>query len=199
MGWLFYRKPENQTPIEAIKQACGPEWLAKHFVMAGSANSAVHIVAKLHEPDSKVYVPDPDGTVRAILVFAIRQSGGEFGYKDMSETMGPAGWECGPSIIAAASPLRPRDGDDNQLAWAHNYRERSLAKAKAKASKQRLNEGARVKLASPLSFGGVMLDEFIVVRCRVGRKRRMSTVFRSVATGGLCAIRAQHLTNATIS
>lgn len=199
MGWLFYRKPASQTPIEAIKQACGAEWLAKHFVTAGSANSAVHIVAKFHEPDSKVYVPDPDGTVRAILVFAIRQSGGEFGYKDMSESMGPSGWECGPSIIAAASPLQPNTGEDNQLTWAHNYRERSLAKAKTKAAKQRLKEGARVKLARPLSFGGVELDEFVVVRCRVGRKRVMRTVFRSVATGGLCAIQAQHLTNATIS
>ncbi|WP_316207460.1 DUF6927 domain-containing protein [Bradyrhizobium sp. SZCCHNR3118] len=199
MGWLFYRKPERQTPIEAIKERCGAEWIAKHFVKAGSANSAVHIVAQFHEPDSKVYVPDDDGMVRAILVFAIRQSRGEFGYKDMSESMGPGGWECSPSIIKAASKLRPKTDEDGPLTWAHNYRERSLAKAAAKSKKQKLQEGSRVKLASPLSFGGVMLDEFTVVRCPVGRKRRIRTVFRAVETGSLCAIQARHLADATIS
>ncbi|WP_410052516.1 DUF6927 domain-containing protein [Bradyrhizobium sp. SZCCHNS3053] len=199
MGWLFYRKPDNQTPIEAIKQACGANWIAEHFVKAGSANSAVHIVAKFHDPNSDVYVPDPDGTVRAILVFAIRQSGGEFGYKDMTESMGPSGWECSPSIIRAASELKPKTDEDCQRTWAHNYRERSLAKAKMKSLKQKLNVGDHVKLARPLSFGGVMLDEFVVMRGPVGRKRRITTVFRSVTTGTLCGIRAEHLADATIT
>lgn len=206
MGWIFFHKPNGKKAIETIKEQCGAEWIAKHFVAASATRDAVHIVAKFHDPDSKVYVPDPDGTVRAILVYAIKSVPSDpsynFGYKDMTETMGPYGHECAPSIISAASPLRPKEeetGEYSQLRSAREYRERSLSVSAAKSKKRTLKVGARVKLAEPLSFGGVMLDEFVVVRCRLRGRKGISTVFRSIKTGGLCGIRAADIGRATVT
>jgi hypothetical protein len=207
MGWIFYHKPKGIKAIESIKNRCGPEWIEKHFVTASATLNAVHIVAKFHEPDSKVYVPDADGMVRAILVYSIKSvpnasDGYNFGYKDMEEGMGPYGCECAPSIIAAASPLQDPIGplpEYSSLKSARQYRERSLAMSKAKAAKRALKVGAKVKLAKPISFGGNPLDEFIVDRCRVRGRKGLSTVFRSVKTGGLYGLRANDLVEAVIS
>lgn len=204
---MFFHKPKGQKAIDTIKRELGAEWCEKHFVTASATWNAVHIVAKFNEPESKVYVPDADGTVRVILVFSIKNvpnasDGYNFGYKDMEETMGPCGCECAPSIIAAASPLQPKpeaSEDYSSLRSAHDYRERSLAVSKAKAAKRSLKVGARIKLPKPISFSGIELDEFIVDRCRVRGRKGLSTVFRSVKNGGLYALRAGDLTNASIS
>jgi hypothetical protein len=207
MGWLYFHKPKGKKAIETIKEGCGTEWLEKHFVTASATFEAVHIVAKFHDPDNKVYVPDADGMVRTILVYAIRnipnaKDGHNFGYKDMSETMGPYGWFCVPSIIAAASPLRDPIGPEpeySSLKSARAWREASLAASKAKAAKRSLKVGAKIKLPKPLSFGGIELDEFVVNRCRVKGRKGKSTVFWSPKTGGLYGLRASDLMNAEIS
>jgi hypothetical protein len=137
MGWTYFHKPKGRKALDTIKQEMGTEWCEKHFVTGSATWGAVHVVAKFHEPESKVYVPDADGTIRAILVFAIKNvpkasDGYTFGYKDMEEGMGPYGCECAPSIIAAASPLQPKpesSDDYSSLRSAHEYRERSFAKS----------------------------------------------------------------------
>jgi hypothetical protein len=99
MGWLFYHKPKGVKAIDSIKEQLGHEWCEKHLVTASATFEAVHVVGKFHEPESKVYVPDADGMVRAILVFKIGwrpKDHYNFGYKDMSETMGPYGCACAP-------------------------------------------------------------------------------------------------------
>lgn len=206
MGWTYFHKAPGVKAIEAIKQNClGAEWCEKHFVTASATFEAVHVVGKFHEPESDRYVPDADGMVRAILVFKINnvpraRDGYNFGYKDMEEGMGPYGCECAPSIIEAASPLKPLPDvvpEYSSLKSAHEYRARSLAKAKAKAAKRALKVGTKIKLPKPLSFGGMKLDEFIVDRCRVRGRKGMSTVFRSVETGGLYSLSATDLVGAT--
>jgi hypothetical protein len=205
MGWTFFHKPRGLKAIDAIKRECGENWWAEHVVAASATFEAVHIVSKRHAPESDVYVPDADGMIREIGVFKIQnvpkaRDGYNFGYKDMSESMGPYGCECAPSIIEAASPLKPLPAvvpDYSSLKSAHEYRARSLTKAKAKAAKRALKVGAKLKLAQPLSFGGVMLDEFVVERCRVRGRKGISTVFRSTVTGSLCNLSAMNLIGAT--
>jgi hypothetical protein len=206
MGWTYYHKPKGIKAIDSIKEnSLGREWCEKHFVTASASLGAVFVVGKFHEPDSKVYVPDADGMVRAILVFKIQSVPKDhynFGYKDMTETCGPYGCPCPPSIIAAASPLQDPIGplpEYSSLKSARNYREGSLAASKAKAAKKALKVGAKIKLPKPLMFGGIALDEFIVDRCRVRGRKGLSTVFRSVANGGLYGLRANDLAGAVIS
>jgi hypothetical protein len=203
MGWLYFHKPKGVKAIDAIKRSNGAEWWDKHVVAASATFEAVHLVVKYHKPDSDIYVPDADGMIRGIAVLKINNRPKDehnFGYKDMDEAMGPYGCECTPSIIAAASPLRPLPEvlpEYSGLKSAHEYRARSLAKSKAKAAKRSLKVGAKLKLAKPLSFGGIELDEFVVERCRVRGRKGMSTVFRSVKTGGLYSLSAMDLIGAT--
>lgn len=170
MGWTFFHKPKGQKAIDTIRRQFGEDWWNANVVAASATFEAVHIVVRSADHwQGKVYVPDTDGMIRAIGVIAIKSVPKDhynFGYKDMAETMGPVGRECAASIIAAASPLLPKppDGEDwNPLRSAHEYRERSLAFAKAKALKRTVKVGAKIKLEKPLSFSGVELDEFIVV------------------------------------
>ena len=75
MGWTFYHKPKGIKAVDSIKSGCGAEWLEEHFVAASATREAVFIVAKFHEPESKVYAPDADGMIRALLVFKIKSVG----------------------------------------------------------------------------------------------------------------------------
>lgn len=205
MGWTYFRKPEGMKSVDVIKKQFGDDWCAKHVVAASATLGAVHLVGKFHDPDSEVYVPDADGMIRQIIVVKINnvpkaKDGYNFGYKDMTEGMGPYGCECAPSIIAAASPLKPKPDvwpEYSSLKSAYQYRERSLAMAKAKAAKKALKVGSKIKLKEPLSFGGTKLDEFVVERCRVRGRKGQSTVFRSTETGGLYALRAGDLIGST--
>jgi hypothetical protein len=206
MGWTYYHKPKGIKAIDSIKDnALGREWCEKRFVAASASLGAVFIVGKYHDPESKIYVPDADGMVCAILVFKIQSVPKDhynFGYKDMEESMGPYGCPCPPSIIAAASELRDTIGPEpaySGLRSARAYRADSLAASKAKAAKRGLKVGAKVKLPKPLSFSGIELDEFIVDRCRVRGRKGLSTVFRSVKNGGLYGLRANDLVDAIIS
>ena len=79
--------------------------------MASSATrEAVFIVGQFHDPESKVYVPDADGMIRALLVYKIKSvpkaTNYNFGYKDMEEGMGPYGCPAPMSIIAQCSELQ---------------------------------------------------------------------------------------------
>jgi hypothetical protein len=204
MGWLFFHKPKGKKAVDAIKDGCGAEWLEKHFVAATATREAVFMVAKFHEPDSKVYVPDADGMIRALLVYAIKSvpkasDGYNFGYKDMSETMGPYGLEAPLSIIAQASELKPLIGDPehSSLKYAIEYRARSARAAAQKALKRGLKPGNKVTLPEALSFNGIKQQRFTVEICRVRGRKGMSTVFRG-ENGGLYGLSARQLAGATV-
>jgi hypothetical protein len=207
MGWTFYHKPTGISAVDSIKREFGADWCEKHVVASTATWEAVFLVVKRHDPESKIYIPDADGTVRELGVIKIKNSprardGYNFGYKDMSEAMGPVGCEAPLSILAKCSPLRdlPADPGDTSLLWVHKYRARCAVKAAAKAVKRGLKPGAIVTLAEPLSFGGEMLRTFTVERAKVrGRRAGLSTVFRSTTTGLLCGISAGNLVGATIA
>ena len=205
MGTITYHKPKGIKAVDSIKDHCGVEWCAKHVVAESATREAVFLVGRYHEPDSSVYVPDADGYVRTLLVFKLSlapKSDYNFGYKDMTETMGPYGCEAPVSIIEKCSELRDPIGPEprfSSLRSAREYRERSRAAAALKAIKRGLKPGATVTLASPLSFGGMKLDRFTVERARVRGRKGISTVFRSSENGMLCGISARNLAGATVS
>lgn len=203
MGWTFYHKPVGIKAVDSIKNGCGAEWLEKHFVAASATREAVFIVAKFHEPESKIYVPDADGMVRALLVYAIKSVPKDhynFGYKDMEESMGPYGCPAPMSIIAQCSELQDPIGPQpewSSLTSARNYREGSAKAAANKALKRKLKPGNKVTLASPGNYGGIPCQRFTVEVCRVRGRKGKSTVFRA-ENGMLCGISARQLEGATV-
>ncbi|HVG51648.1 MAG TPA: hypothetical protein VM867_08450 [Xanthobacteraceae bacterium] len=206
MGWLFFYKAKGVKSVDTIKDRCGAEWCAKHFVAASATREAVFIVGKFHEPESKEYVPDADGMIRALLVFKIKsvpnaRDGYNFGYKDMSETMGPYGCPAPLSIIAQCSELQDPVGPPKRwssLQSARDYRAASAAYAAQKALKRGLKPGSKVTLPEPIPFAGIPCQTFTVERCRVRGRKGISTVFRA-ENGMLCGLAARHLAGATIA
>ena len=203
MGWTFYHKPKGIKAVDSIKSGCGAEWLEKHFVAASATREAVFIVAKFHEPESKIYVPDADGMVRALLVYSIKsvpKDAYNFGYKDMEESMGPYGCPAPMSIIAQCSELQDPIGPYPQwssLKSARDYREGSAKAAANKALKRKLKPGNKVTLAQPGNYGGTPCQRFTVETCRVRGRKGISTVFRA-ENGMLCGISARQLEGATV-
>ena len=205
MGWLFYHKPKGIKAVDSIKAGCGAEWLEKHFVAASASREAVFIVGKFHDPESKVYVPDADGMVRALLVFAIKsvpkaRDGYNFGYKDMEESMGPYGCPAPMSIIAQCSELQDPIGplpEWSSLKSARNYREGSAKAAAQKALKRSLKPGNKVVLPKPLLFREIPCQRFVVEVCRVRGRKGMSMVFRA-ENGMLCGLSARSLEGARV-
>jgi hypothetical protein len=203
MGWTFYHKPKGIKAVDSIKNGCGAAWLEKHFVAASATREAVFIVAKFHEPESKVYVPDADGMIRALLVYAIKSVPKDhynFGYKDMEESMGPYGCPAPMSIIAQCSELQDPIGplpEYSSLKNARDYRAGSAAHAARMKLKRGLKPGNKVMLAAPANYGGIPCQRFTVEIARVRGRKGKSTVFRA-ENGMLCGISARQLEGATV-
>lgn len=202
MGWLFYHKPKGIKAVDSIISGCGPEF-AKRIVASSATREAVFLVAQFHEPDSKIYVPDADGMIRALLVYAIRSVPKDeynFGYKDMEESMGPYGCPAPMSIIAQCSELQDPIGplpEYSSLKSARNYRADSAAHAARKALKRGLKPGNKVVLPKALLFGGIECQRFVVEICRVRGRKGKSTVFRA-ENGMLCGLSARSLEGAVV-
>lgn len=203
MGWTYFYKARGVKAVDAIKSECGVDWCAKHVVAESATREAVFLVVRQQEPDSKVYVPDADGYVRALAVFKIDvrpRDSYNFGYKDMTEAMGPVGCEAPMSIIEQCSPLRDPIGPEpeySSLLSAREYRERSKRMAEHKAFKRKLKPGDKIMLARPMTFRGIAMRSFTVERCRVRGRKGLSTVFRA-DNGMLCNITARNMENATV-
>jgi uncharacterized protein DUF6927 len=202
MGWTFYHKPKGIKAVDSIIAGCGPEF-AKRIVASSATREAVFLVAQFHEPDSKIYVPDADGMIRALLVYAIKsvpKDAYNFGYKDMEESMGPYGCPAPMSIIAQCSELQDPIGPLPQwssLQSARDYRAGSAAHAARMKLKRGLKPGNKVVLPKPLSFGGVECQRFTVEICRVRGRKGLSTVFRA-ENGMLCGVSARNLEGAVV-
>jgi hypothetical protein len=203
VGTITYHKPKGISAIESIKAHCGAEWCAKHVIAATATWDAVFLVGRFHEPDSDVYVPDADGYVRTLLVFKLSlapRSHYNFGYKDMTETMGPYGCEAPLSILAQCSELRDPVGPQpeySSLRSASEYRARCSRVAAAKKVKRGLKPGNKVTLAQPGKWGGIDCQTFTVERARLRGRKGMSTVFRA-ENGMLCGVTAKQLEGATV-
>ena len=103
-----------------------------------------------------------------------------FGYKDMDETCGPCEDGCPERILRLLTPTT----HEHALDW----RRRCLARLRARGRK--IEDGMRVKLATPLTFtDGHVGDEFIVTkkgssisfRCAKGFGRYRITNFRDLS------------------
>ena len=101
------------------------------------------------------------------------KSGEHFGYKDMTENMGPCEDGCPASILDLLTPTE----HENAIDW------RRRCRARLERRRRKLEHGDRILLAAPLTFtDGHSAAEFIVHK----RGRRLS--FRDPVTGGGYAI-----------
>lgn len=193
MGWTFMQS-RGRDPLDIIRELLDYETdaYAQNVIDHAVAGTTVYLLVRrmpkgAWEPDFH-YVNDDDGSYRWIAVFLTRRARDvfDFGYKDMSESMGPVEARCPKRLIAAASPLRHPDpaGERNYAArWRQKCLDRRAAEAKRKAA---LVHGASIRLAQPINFtDGYQGDRFTVeIDKWFGRNR---TYFRA-PNGGLYRI-----------
>ena len=118
--------------------------------------------------------PDGGRQVWAAVFLVDFRRGGDglaFGYKDMTEHMGPVESECPERILRRLTPLT--DVEDPQ-GWARAWRERCWANLTARRSR-RLTEGAQVKTRAAFSLPSGACDLFTAVRSGRAWRFRAST------------------------
>jgi hypothetical protein len=212
MGWTFTHKPHGMTAAEFIKrdtlnwqhienEAERPVIVAETRGTGCVAFAVRYPLAALEaQPKIAEYlraslVPDADGSITLAELFLTRRArdpGFEFGYKEVSETMGPVD-VVPPSFLKHLSAIA------DETSYAAAWRERCVAEAKAKATAKaaaaKIVEGVRIRFAEPIRFtGGAEHSEFIAVS--IQRRYRTALVFR--AGGGLYRIPARLLAMAEI-
>lgn len=182
MGWTYFHKDPATKAVDAILAELSPETRARVVAKATTFNAVFLVVERDAFENETVYVP-VNGKVREIAVFATAKARGyqNFGYKDMDETMGPYGVPAPAGILKAASPLAPMTAaeaakDFSSLKSAAEYRAASAAYNALKTKRAKLNPGAKVTLATPLTFSnGATHSEFTVVRLK--SKGKLKTLF----------------------
>lgn len=134
MGWFFSNVPPS-IPAE-IRRICTGSGGGRRIepiaqVRLGST-WYVAIRASFDTPEAaqaftpgQVFTPAADGSYVFAAVILTEQSGGEWGYKDMDETMGPVPSEAPAMILDLLSPTT----HPYALAWRARCRDHAVRRA----------------------------------------------------------------------
>lgn len=143
MGWTYGHRDKGVSNLDYF----GAMWPADSgykLLDAASVGSTVYGAVK---------TPDGDVTAVVFLTNWHRNDYFNFGYKDMSESMGPYSYDAPARILA----LLTETTDPYAIAWRAKVRENLARVAAAKAVKP----GTTVRFATPISFSnGVTGDTF---------------------------------------
>lgn len=207
MGWTFcYGRRKAPTVAAELESQC-LDWSSlpveqRPFKIAHATGAGVVAFAmrfpkayfEAHGGAFREYVAADDGSITTAFVI-LYKDGREFGWKDMSETMGP----CEPVSSSILKHLSPLNLDLESARWAQRWRDDCAAysegKAKATKAKKALVEGATVKLAAPLNYGSFTADSFTVVTYSRRGKHRIG--FRA-ANGWLCRVPSYAIAGAVV-
>lgn len=158
MGWLFMEKPRNVRAYFEDKF----NWETDRAV-----NRCLDIALKLNACYAAIETVQKESGEREVwaavyLIRYVRNSfdGMDFGYKDMSEHMGPVQADCPPRIL----DLLTATDDEYALEWRRSCREA--------LEKRMPGIGIKVRFAAPIRFtDGTEESEFTVARH--GRRRKV--------------------------
>ena len=155
MGWTFYEKPRDvKTDLDR-----GLTWENAE----GKRRVLVSAIVAAREYYAAVEHTKPDGTREVwaatyLLQFVPKATDGcTFGYKDMTEHMGPYIWRCPVRILDLLTET------DNE--YANRWREKCREYHAHRAAAPKLAPGMRLRVegGETVSIGGVPLSEVRVV------------------------------------
>lgn len=207
MGWLFFPKPSG-SPAEIIASralrwsslsAAAQPQIVKSVTTARAVFYAMRFPAAFYAETAngktpKGFTPAADGSVTVALVILYKREGGEFGYKDMDETMGPNETAPSEAFLSVLSPV------DETAEWAFAWRKRSRDEIRrASAGRQlraQITDGVKIRLDKPLNYSGDMIDTFVATTLM--RRGRKQLVFTSPGKAGLYRVPATALYTAAI-
>lgn len=194
MGTTSIRKPSDRKAFldeEFTKKDGSIEVLKSSFV-----GSTYYAAIKIQQAGKAPDQASIEYTIAAVVKTSCSQ--GEFFYKSMDETVGPALSQCPASILKLLSPLEELEQlgvvEEVGLKYASEWRERCLKHAESKKQRARLKNGDRIKLPYTVRFeGGLECDTFTKVD--LPRKRN---VFRPEGSSRLVRLRASNLNDAVV-
>jgi len=138
----------------------------------------------------------PENAIRVVAFIFLTRSyrNGEFGYKDMDETVGPCEVNCPMSIMKLLTPLV---GDESYASeWRKNVYDYHAAQ-KLTRGKEAGAIGKRIQFERPLNYGSLGLVEGgILRRVPAGQKRRLTLAI--LHRGIWCRVKKVDLNSATI-
>lgn len=139
MGWTYTNRPKGQSGLEFFRQEFGEDVLAVKSV----GFSQAYIAYKLKT-----------GEIIAVACLTnwVPNDYFNFGYKDMSEDMGPNIANCPRSILNLLTTPPPFTGDG--LKWAAAWRARCEANLQKADKLKGLQVGDVLVFDQPVHFGG---------------------------------------------
>ena len=205
MGWtVYYRQNSPRTyaaekaeilNLFSVTDAAAAKGISMDVLQASKVDSTWYVAVKVtgRGDSAAPYVTDADGTYVAAAVILTSRKNGEWGYKDMTETMGPRESKAPATLLAKLSPLR--DGDGNG-AFARRWR----ADCEEYANRVKPKHGDRIKLAEPVTFPRLKGQSVKVteVECTYYMRRGKKLTCYRHPDVGLLRLRPDHLRGATI-
>ena len=178
MGWTFhYGRPRDEKQ-EILKLLTWPDDLpyTAEVLKLRKVGSIWFVAVRFSPKDGATlpdsiksgYTPDENGAVTACIVILTKVDRGDWGYKDMSEDMGPAEpyCRCPNSILKLLSPT--------SAPYALNFRERS----RKWNSRPRLKIGDRIRIPEPAPGWGTEFKKIRFGNYRNVFKRSDGTIVR---------------------
>jgi hypothetical protein len=157
MGWTYFHRPSGQTMENTFRKEFdfSNEYGSCEVVACSSKLTTSYLAIRRTYPDGKSYV---FGMV--CLINHCPKSYYNFGYKDISEEMGPCQTECPGQILNLLSPLEEIYSDlhsEGGGKWAKEWRDACLARL----AKPKPKKGDLIKFKHPIRFtGGFEHDTF---------------------------------------
>jgi hypothetical protein len=169
MGWTWTHREPGVSHLDWFRREFGGEHPERLVAMTSVGTVCYGAWA------------DEDGTVHGLVVLTGRAPNDyyNFGYKDMTETMGPNEARCPESILKLLSPLPECDLTDERhseerpncsTCWAREWRAACETYHAKRKARPKVAHGSVVRLARPVKFtNGFEGDTFTVERRKTAR------------------------------
>ena len=197
MGWTSYsrwnspktREEERAEIIRLYTTLVEEAPYTAECLMASKVGSTWYVAIRLTpKPGREIAgpvmsgcVPDENGAITYAGVILTNRHDGEWGYKDLCESMGPVQAEAPLKLLPLLSPLDPAS-DRHAQAW----RERVAAHHASRRARTRIAPGDRFETREPFTFGTHHGGTFAARRFEAFREerpgRRARTLYRTLDT-----------------
>lgn len=183
MGWTCYYTPpvDERSEIERLVTFENADRAVRPIYTVKNGTVWYMAVEVTLNSDVETYGYELDSLGRYVFAAVILTSreGGEWCYKDMEESMGPAEARAPKKLLDKLSPTTKE--------YALSWRER--CRQSAALTGRKIAHGDNIRLVEPLTFNdGIERDTFTVQRERFAGAKRTTTHFLCKKTGMACRI-----------
>jgi hypothetical protein len=194
MGWTVYdsdhspktREDERAEIVRLYTSLVDTAPCTAECLMASKVRSVWYLAIRLApKPGHDVadvarrgYVPDASGAIVYAGIVLTSRNDGEWGYKDLCESMGPHDAEAPLKLLELLSPLDP-EADTYAGAW----RDRVRAAHAARRARLKVRAGDVIEFDEPIAFtGGLTARQFQAFEYRRSALSRAQILYRTLGT-----------------